>query len=89
MYIEDFLEFARELLTTTEMTFHCGWSRVQQLLFCQLLAITGSRPGALLKLRYRDISLSLLQVCESEPRPRLIIRLRLVDTKRFLGPKPM
>ncbi|KAL1972845.1 hypothetical protein VTN31DRAFT_6387 [Thermomyces dupontii] len=71
------------------MMFYCGWSRVQELLFCQLLAITGSRPGALLKLRYRDISLSLLQISESEPRPRLVIRLRLVDTKRFLGPKPI
>lgn len=89
MYIEDFLEYARVFLSTTEVKFHYGWSRVQALLFCHLLAITGSRPGALLQLRYRDISLSLLQVSASDSRPRLIIRLRLVNTKRFRGPKPM
>ena len=75
-------------LTTTEMQFYSGWSRIQELLFCQLLAITGSRPGALTQLRYGDLSLSL-QVCENEPRPRLVLRIRLVHTKQYLGPKPM
>ena len=28
MYIEDVAEFARVLLTTTEMTFDCGWQRI-------------------------------------------------------------
>lgn len=88
MYKEDFQEFARVFLTTTEMQFFCGWSRIQELLFCQLLAITGSRPGALTQLRYGDISLSL-QVCEGEQRPRLVFRLRLTQTKQYLGPKPM
>ncbi|KAJ6103496.1 hypothetical protein N7486_005923 [Penicillium sp. IBT 16267x] len=40
MYIEDVAEFARVLLTTTEMTLECGWERIQVLLFCQLAAIT-------------------------------------------------
>ena len=88
MYQEDFQEFARVFLTTTEMQFFCGWSRIQELLFCQLLAITGSRPGALTQLRYGDISLSL-QVCEGEQRPRLVLRIRLTQTKQYLGPKPM
>lgn len=52
MYIEDVAEFARVLLTTTEMTFDCGWQRIQFLFFCQLAAITANRPEALLNLRY-------------------------------------
>ena len=42
MYIEDVADIARVLLSTTEMTFQCGWLRIQLLLFCQLAAITGS-----------------------------------------------
>lgn len=60
MYIEDVAEFARVLLTTTEMRFDCGWQRIQLLFFCQLAAITASRPGALLHLRYRDLALTLI-----------------------------
>jgi integrase len=59
MYIEDVAEFARVLLSTTEMTFSC--LRIQLILFCQLAAITGSRPGALLRLRYRDLLLTLIR----------------------------
>ncbi|KAL1974055.1 hypothetical protein VTN31DRAFT_5615 [Thermomyces dupontii] len=88
MYKEDFQEFARVFLTTTEIQFFCGWSRIQELLLCQLIAITGSRPGALAQLRYGDLSLSL-QACEGEPRPRLVVRIRLVHTKQYLGPKPI
>ncbi|EDN09613.1 conserved hypothetical protein [Histoplasma mississippiense (nom. inval.)] len=54
MYIEDVAEFAQVVLTTTEMTFVCGWQRIQMLLFLQLAAITASRPSAILHLRYRD-----------------------------------
>ncbi|KAL4923019.1 DUF3435 domain-containing protein [Aspergillus undulatus] len=86
MYIEDVAEFARVLLTTTEMTFDCGWQRIQLLFFCQLAAITASRPGALLHLRYRDIALTLIRDPEGE-RPRLFIYLRPDFTKRFLGKK--
>ena len=61
MYIENVAEFARVLLTTTEMTFDCGWQCIQILFFCQLAAITASCPGALLYLRYRDIALTLIR----------------------------
>ncbi|KAJ5346269.1 hypothetical protein N7452_004273 [Penicillium brevicompactum] len=86
MYIEDVAEFARVLLTTTETTFDCGWQRIQVLLFCQLAAITASRPGALLGLRYRDIVLTLIRDPEGG-RPRLFIYLTPEFTKRFLGKK--
>jgi integrase len=86
MYIEDVSEFARVLLTTTEMTFHCGWQRIQLLFFTQLAAYTASRPSALLHLRYGDIALTLIRNPEGG-RPRLFIYLKPDFTKRFLGRK--
>lgn len=86
MYIEDVAEFARVLLTTTEMTFDCGWQRIQLLFYCQLAAITASRPKALLHLRYRDIGVTLIRDPEGD-RPRLFIFLKPDFTKRFLGKK--
>ncbi|KAB8069060.1 hypothetical protein BDV29DRAFT_183512 [Aspergillus leporis] len=86
MYIEDVAEFARVLLSTTEMTFQFGWLRIQLLLFCQLAAITGSRPGALLNLRYRNLLLTLIRHPDGG-RPRLFIYLTPEFTKSFLGEK--
>jgi hypothetical protein len=86
MYIEDVAEFARVLLTTTEMTFECGWERIQVLLFCQLAAITVNRPMALLHLRYRDLVLTLIRDPEGG-RPRLFIFLTPEFTKKYLGKK--
>ncbi|KAL2802972.1 hypothetical protein BJX63DRAFT_90216 [Aspergillus granulosus] len=86
MYIEDVAEFARVLLSTTEMTFQFGWLRIQLLLFCQLAAITGSRPGAMLNLRYRDLMLTLIRNPDGG-RPRLFIYLTPEFTKTFLGEK--
>jgi hypothetical protein len=86
MYIEDLAEFVRVVLTTTEMTFECGWLRIQFILFCQLAAITASRPQALLDLRYRHLELTLIR----DPgggRPRLFIYLTPEFTKKFLGEK--
>ncbi|KAH8432442.1 uncharacterized protein LDX57_010078 [Aspergillus melleus] len=70
----------------TEMTFECGWQRIQLLFFCQLAALTASRPGALLGLRYRDISLTLIRDPEGG-RPHLFIFLKPEFTKKFLGKK--
>ncbi|KAF9884017.1 hypothetical protein FE257_002405 [Aspergillus nanangensis] len=80
MYVEDVAEFARVLLTITEMTFCYGWQRIQLLFFCQLAAITASRPWALLHLRYRDIALTLIRDLEGG-RPRLFIFLKPDFTK--------
>lgn len=52
IYIKDMAEFTHVLLSMTEMTFESGWLRIQLILFCQLAAITSSRPGALLNLHY-------------------------------------
>jgi hypothetical protein len=81
-------EFARVLLATTEMTFDCGWLRIELVLFCQLAAITGSRPQALLDLRYRHIELTLIRDPEGpEGPPRLFIHLTPEFTKKYLGKK--
>jgi Protein of unknown function (DUF3435) len=88
MLIEDVAEFARVLLTTTEMTFDCGWLRIELILFCQLAAITGSRPQALLNLQYRHIELTLIRdPKEPEGPPRLFIHLTPEFTKKYLGKK--
>jgi hypothetical protein len=68
------------------MTFQCGWLRIQLILFCQLAAITGSRPGALLNLRYRNLKLTLVRNPEGG-RPLLFIYLTPEFTKTFLGEK--
>ena len=86
MYVEDLAEFARVLLTTREMTFPLGWSRLQLILFCQLAGITGNRPEALLQLRYRHLKLTLIRDLNN-PRPRLLIELTAEFTKGFLGMK--
>ncbi|KAL4758475.1 uncharacterized protein BDW70DRAFT_141802 [Aspergillus foveolatus] len=86
MFIEDVAEFARVLLSTTEMTFQFGWLRIQLLLFCQLAAITGCRPGAMLNLRYRDLVLTLIRNPDGG-RPQLFIYFTPEFTKTFLGEK--
>ncbi|EAW17037.1 DUF3435 domain-containing protein [Aspergillus fischeri NRRL 181] len=68
------------------MTFQSGWLRIQLLLFCQLAAITGSRPGALLNLRYRNLLLTLVRNPDGG-RPLLFIYLTPEFTKTFLGEK--
>jgi Protein of unknown function (DUF3435) len=88
MYIEDLAEFTCILLTTTEMTFDCGWLWIQLLFFCQLAAITTSRPKARLDRRYRDLTLTLIRDPEGG-RPRLFIFLKPEFTKRFLGKKAL
>uniref|UniRef100_A0A093VMV6 Uncharacterized protein n=1 Tax=Talaromyces marneffei PM1 TaxID=1077442 RepID=A0A093VMV6_TALMA len=86
MYIEDVSEFARVLLSTTEKSFGCGWRRIQLLFYTQLAAITGSRPGALLHLRYQDLGLKVIRDPEGG-RPNLLIFLKPQFTKKWLGEK--
>jgi hypothetical protein len=89
MYVQDLAEFARVLLATTEMSFDSGWLRIELILFCQLAAITGNRPEALINLRYRHLKLTLIRdpTGQSGPYPRLFIELTAEYTKTFLGMK--
>ena len=56
------------------------------LFYTQLAAITASRPGPLLHLRYQDLGLKLVRDPE-EGRPSVVIFLKPEFTKRFLGKK--
>ncbi|CDM32842.1 Protein of unknown function DUF3435 [Penicillium roqueforti FM164] len=69
IYVEDVAEFARVILSTTEMTFPYS-----------------CRPGALLKLRFQDLKLTLVRD-PNGGRPQLFIYLRPEFTKTFLGEK--
>jgi hypothetical protein len=75
-------------LRTREKAFKLGEARILVVLFLLLLAPQGSRPGAILKMRHRDIEVVLRRV-PHDPNgpPRLITRLTLEFTKSFLGPK--
>jgi hypothetical protein len=71
------------------MSFDIGWLRVQLILFCQVAAITGNRPEALVNMRYQHLNLTLIRdpSGQSGPCPRLLIELTAEYTKTFLGIK--
>ena len=89
MYVQDLAEFACVLLATTDMNFDIGWLRVQLILFYQLATITGSRPEALVNMRYQHLKLTLIRdpTGQSGPHPQLFIELTAEYTKTFLGIK--
>jgi hypothetical protein len=74
------------ILSTTEMGFKLGWLRIELLLYCQLALITGSRPKALLDLRYRHLELRLVRD-SNLGRPRLLANITPEFTKQSMGPK--
>jgi integrase len=86
MFIRDVVKIANVLLSTTEVTYLCGWDRIQLLLYLQLASITASRPSALLQLRYSDLAFTLIRDPECG-RPNLFIYIKPEATKRFLGKK--
>ncbi|KAH7184116.1 hypothetical protein BKA60DRAFT_474803, partial [Fusarium oxysporum] len=66
--------------------FYLGEHRIYALLFLLLIALSGSRPRALLFLRFGDLELSL--ACNPQGgRHRILIRFRLRFTKTFLREK--
>jgi hypothetical protein len=60
MYIEDLVGVLQTNLTTTKQRYTHGRHRIELSLFGQLGIFSGSRPSALLKLRYGDIVVNLL-----------------------------
>jgi hypothetical protein len=86
MFIEDVVKIGNVVISTTEVKFLCGWERLQLLLYLQFASITASRPSALLKLRYSDLTFTLMR----DPgggRPKLMIYIRPEFTKKYLGKK--
>jgi hypothetical protein len=86
MTIEDLERQAETTISTTKQRFHLGEHRIYALLFLLLIAPSGSRPRALLFLRFGDLELSLARDPLGGPH-RILIRFRLRFTKTFLGEK--
>ncbi|KAG8352411.1 hypothetical protein FVEN_g9623 [Fusarium venenatum] len=86
MTIEDLERQAETTISTTRQRFHLGEHRIYALLFLLLIAPSGSRPRALLFLRFGDLELSLARDPQGGPH-RILIRFRLRFTKTFLGEK--
>ncbi|KAH7163710.1 hypothetical protein DER46DRAFT_556459 [Fusarium sp. MPI-SDFR-AT-0072] len=86
MTIEDLERQAETTISTTKQRFHLGEHRIYALLFLLLIAPSGSRPRALLFLRFGDLELSLARDPIGGPH-RILIRFRLRFTKTFLGEK--
>ncbi|VTT72992.1 unnamed protein product [Fusarium fujikuroi] len=86
MTIENLEKQAKTTISTTKKRFRIGEHRIYALLFLLLIAPSGSRPQALLLLRYGDLELSLARDPEGGPH-RILIRFKLCFTKTFLGEK--
>lgn len=69
MTLDQLKEQIETTLQIPEKKFKLGEIRLQNVLFMLLLAPTGSRLHAVLKIRYRDIEIALHQ-CEGGPPPR-------------------
>lgn len=55
--------------------------RLQLALVLIIAGATSTRPGALMRLRYKDITFALFPPRSGEPRPHLTMKLRLRETK--------
>ncbi|KND86183.1 hypothetical protein TOPH_09202 [Tolypocladium ophioglossoides CBS 100239] len=77
---------AETTMVTTRKKFRIGEHRIVALLFLLLIAPSGSRPEALLHLRYGDIKVVLSRDPDGGPH-KALIRFSLHFTKTFLGPK--
>ncbi|KAI3572509.1 hypothetical protein IWW34DRAFT_838119 [Fusarium oxysporum f. sp. albedinis] len=86
MTIEDLERQAETTISTAKQRFHLGEHRIYALLFLLLIAPSGSRPRALLFLRFGDLELSVARDPLGGPH-RILIRFRLRFTKTFLGEK--
>ncbi|KAE9566472.1 hypothetical protein CGMCC3_g17382 [Colletotrichum fructicola] len=86
MTIDDLKQQIETTLGTTRKSFKLGELRILAVLFLLLLAPAGSRPEATLKLRFKDIKVSLARDPEGGPH-RLLLRLTPEFTKTYLGEK--
>ncbi|KAK5637510.1 hypothetical protein RRF57_013225 [Xylaria bambusicola] len=88
MTLQDLKDQIEATLKTTEKSFKLGELRILAVLFLLLLAPQGARPHSILKLRFGDLQLFLVRdPTDVNGSPRLVIRLAMHYTKRYLGPK--
>ncbi|KPM43730.1 hypothetical protein AK830_g2836 [Neonectria ditissima] len=86
MSMNDLEQQGDTTIGTTQKKFRIGEHRIDALLFLLLIAPSGSRPEALLHLRYGDIRVVLARDPDGGPH-KILIRFTLRFTKAFLGPK--
>lgn len=88
MTLEDLKRQIDTTLRTTEKTFRVGESRILAVLFLLLLAPQGSRTSSILELRFGNLEVLLVKdPSMPDGPPKLLIRLNLEYTKKYLGPK--
>ncbi|KAK4551279.1 hypothetical protein LTR86_011254 [Recurvomyces mirabilis] len=87
MRAEDEFELLKTLWESPEMILQHERLRVQLALMIQLAGITGSRPGALRRLQYKDLKIAPLPNSDGDEQPRLVMDFTFQHTKRYLGAK--
>lgn len=86
MTIDDLKLQLDTILRTTEKSFKLGELRILAILYLLLLAPAGSRPRSILNIRFKDIRVLLVRDPNHGPH-RLLIKISLRHTKRYLGAK--
>lgn len=86
MTVNGLKEQIHTALSTSKKSFKLGELRILVVLFLLLLAPSGSRPSALLRLQFRDIRVVLARDLEGGPH-RLLIWFTLEFIKTYLGQK--
>ncbi|KAF3481524.1 uncharacterized protein GIQ15_04283 [Arthroderma uncinatum] len=86
VYLDDLTKIVETTVTTTEKKFGHGRLRICLCLYFQLAGFTANRPGALLKVRYQDIQVTLLRDPDGGPN-NILIEFTPEFSKTFLGDK--
>jgi hypothetical protein len=86
MTIDDLKDQLETTITTTEKLFDLGELRILIVLFLLLLSPFGSRPTAILRLRFGDVRVILARDPEGGPH-KLLARFSPEFTKTYLGIK--
>jgi hypothetical protein len=85
----DMLMISQTALTTVERKFKVGRYRIQLCFFMQGGFITANRPDALLRLRYKDIKVTVLRHPKNSDMPHsIVLEFTYEFTKSFMGDKP-
>ncbi|KAK0858525.1 hypothetical protein LTR87_017765 [Friedmanniomyces endolithicus] len=87
MRAEDEFEMLRTLWGSSTLTFDHERQRVQLALIMQLAGITGTRPSALLALRFKDIGVTLLRDTEGRGRDKILLEFTFRHPKTYRAPK--
>lgn len=87
MRAQNEFECLKTVWMSSEMILNIEVHRLELALIIQLAGITGNRPKALLKLRFKYVNVSLLPDPEGGEWPRPLVEWKFQDTKGYLGEK--